>query len=93
MERFQSMKNMSKDGIVNDYAEFGGKDAMSIEIAKILLEKYTKHEKTIEAIEIILQLHYVEGDMTPKEALDEICHLIHPESSPSCSESATEGEK
>lgn len=37
----------------------------------------------IEAIEIVLNLHYVEGDMTEKEALDGICHLVHPESRPS----------
>ena len=51
------------------------------------------YEKTIDAIEIILQLHYVEGDMTPKEALDEICHLVLPESHHSCSESADTVEK
>lgn len=48
------------------------------------------HEKTIEAIEVILNLHYMEGDMNPKEVIDKICHLVLPESSPSCSEEATE---
>jgi len=62
-------------------------------MAEILLRKNRRIkslEDTIEAIEIILNLHYVEGDMTEKEAIDEICHLVHPKSSPSCSESATE---
>ncbi len=40
-------------------------------------------KQKLEAIEIILNLHYVEGDMTEKEALDEICHLVFPESRPS----------
>jgi len=35
-----------------------------------------------EAIEIILHIHYVLGDMTAKEALDEICHLVYPDSRP-----------
>ena len=36
---------------------------------------------TIEAIEIILSLYYIIGDMTSEEALAEIAHLIYPESS------------
>ena len=35
-----------------------------------------------EAIEIILHIHYVLGDMTAQEALDEICHLVYPDSRP-----------
>lgn len=50
--------------------------------ARAILEHGVKKD-TIEAIEIVLTLHYVEGDMTEKEALDEICHLVHPESRPS----------
>ena len=49
----------------------------------VWLEKVKIELDKLEAIEIVLHLHYVEGDMTEKEALDEICHLVHPESRPS----------
>ena len=38
-----------------------------------------------EAIEVILTIHYVLGDMTAQEALDEICHIIYPQSKPQSS--------
>lgn len=35
-----------------------------------------KEKDTVDAIQVILHLYYVEGDMNSTEALDEICHLV-----------------
>jgi len=68
-------------------------DNMSSEVERDLKELETEFQglnegfriasEKLDAIEIVLNLHYVEGDMTHKEALDEICHLVYPESRPS----------
>ena len=40
-----------------------------------------------DAIEVILTIYYVLGDMTAQEALDEICNIVFPEGNPQSSAS------
>lgn len=72
------------------FQEKYGVDGYTDSIVFIKLDKLVELDSKIGAIEILLDLHYVEGDMSPKEAIDEVCHIIFPESRHSCSDTPIE---
>jgi len=46
------------------------------------LDELLDRSNILDAVEVILNIHYVLGDMDAQEALDEICHIVFPESCP-----------